>query len=298
MTTQLKSSFYIFASAFFFGTYGIWSRMMGGSFDALTQGWTRSMLVLLILIPAGIIMGSFKPIIIKDLRWWLLYCLPGSLVIPFYYYGYTHLEIGTATLVFYASLTLTSYVLGFVAFGERMTRTKLISLLLGMTGLVLVYMRSVSANSQLSFPLLVTVLSGICGGIEVVFTKKLSDRYSPLQLTVMIFIVSLLLCLALSYMVHGFTTLSTNIIAWTGNILHGFATVAAFFLVVLGYKDIEPSIGGIIGLSEILFGILFGVLLYHETLTDSVIGGFILISTAALLPNATEILRRVRSLKN
>jgi len=290
MKSQLKGSLYILASAVFFGTYGIWSKMMSGVFDDFFQGWTRSLIILCILAPIGILTKSFRKIKKEDFKWHALYAFPGSLVIPLYYYAFTHLSIGTATLTFYASLTITSYILGFAFFKEKVSWAKIVSLILGICGLCAIYALSVSINPTLGLPLAISVLAGVCGGIEVVFTKRLSDRYSPIQLTFFLFAVSFILCLSIYLGLHHFIiVLPASPIAWTGTIMHAIASTAAFFLVVLGYKNIEPSVGGIVGLMEIVFGIFFGFLFFHEVLSTSVIIGGALIIVAAALPNIAEL---------
>jgi drug/metabolite transporter (DMT)-like permease len=290
MKTQLKGSLFILASAVFFGTYGIWSKMMMGIFDDFFQGWTRSLIILLILAPIGILTKSFRKIKKEDFKWHVLYAFPGSLVIPLYYYAFTHLSIGTATLTFYASLTITSYILGFAFFKEKVTLAKIASLILGMGGLYAIYSLSVTVNPTLVIPLFVAILAGVCGGIEVVFTKKLSGRYSPIQLTFFLYAVTLILCLGFYLVIHhGTIVLPPSPIAWIGTIIHAIASTAAFFLVVIGYKNIEPSVGGIVGLMEIVFGIFFGFLFFHEAFTPAVITGGILIIIAAALPNIAEL---------
>ncbi len=262
---------------------------MSGSFDEFTQGWTRSLIILCILIPIGIITKSYKKISVSELHWWFMYAIPGSLVIPFYYFGFTHLSIGTATLVFYASLTLTSYMLGFAFFREKMTWIKGTSLLLGLAGLGIIYSRSVLLHASDTIPIIVTIFSGFCGGIEVVFTKKLSDRYTPIQLTTFLFIISFILCAVIVMLFPRIVMMPIELTPWIGNILHALATIAAFFLVVKGFTAIEPSVGGILGLMEIIFGIVFGIILFKEQVTPEILYGGICIVLAASLPNISAL---------
>ncbi len=226
----------------------------------------------------------------NDLKWYVLFAFPGSLVIPMFYYGFTHLTIGTATLTFYAALTITSFLLGFGFFHEKLTWLKMLSLLLGIGGLYVIYAQSIVVNPSLALPLAITVLAGLCGGIEVVFTKKLSDHYSPMQLTFFLFAVSFVFCLGIYLAIHSFQIIiPTEPVAWIGTVMHALASTAAFFLVVLGYKYVEPSVGGIVGLLEIPFGILFGILLFHERVIPAIMIGGILIIFAAALPNIAEL---------
>lgn len=291
MKTHIKGSLYIIASAFFFGTYGVWSKMMAGVFDDFFQGWTRSAIILAILLPIGIVSKSFRRIKRNDLKWYVLFAFPGSLVIPMFYYGFTHLTIGTATLTFYAALTITSYLLGFGFFHEKVTWSKMLSLLLGIGGLYVIYAQSIFINPSLALPLAMTLLAGLCGGIEVVFTKKLSDTYSPIQLTFFLFAVSFVFCLGIYLAINNFhIIIPTEPVAWIGTIMHALASTAAFFLVVLGYKYVEPSVGGIVGLLEIPFGIVFGILLFQERIIPAIVIGGILIILAAALPNIAEVI--------
>jgi drug/metabolite transporter (DMT)-like permease len=145
-------------------------------------------------------------------------------------------------------------------------------------------------NPTLVPPLVVAILAGVCGGVEVVFTKKLSNTYSSIQLTFFLFAVSFILCFGLNlYLTRFHIIFPPEPIAWTGTIMHAVASIGAFFLVVLGYKNIEPSVGGIVGLMEIVFGIYFGFLIFHEAITTTMLIGGGLIIAAAAIPNIAEL---------
>ena len=191
MSKQIKGSIFILLSAFFFGTYGVWSKMMGGIFDDFFQGWTRAIIIVAILSVFGIVFKQMRKIDKEDFKHYLIYAVPGALVVPAYFYGFTHLTIGTATLLFYASLTITNYVLGVLFFKEKMAPIKLMSLILGLMGLYVIFSFSFK---ELLIPMVISSLSGICGGIEVTFTKRLSDKYSPIQLTTFLYTVSFFIC--------------------------------------------------------------------------------------------------------
>ena len=51
-----------------------------------------------------------------------------------------------------------------------------------------------------------------------------------------------------------------------------------------GFKYLEASIGSIILLAEILFAVFFGLILFQEAITLSIIGGGICIIVAMILP--------------
>ncbi|MEA3357471.1 MAG: DMT family transporter, partial [Patescibacteria group bacterium] len=170
-----KGSMYILLSTIFFGSYGIWSKLMADDFDVFSQAWLRGVVVVVILLPVGIALKSFRKVRLRDLKWFVIVTIPGSLVLPFYYYGFINLSMGNSTILFYSALTLTAYVLGIIFFGEKLSWVKTVALILGMSGLATIFSISISSSSLV--PALITFAAGVCGGIEVVFTKKLSGRY-------------------------------------------------------------------------------------------------------------------------
>jgi len=63
----ISGIFWITLSALFFGSYGIWSKLMAGSFGDFSQGWIRGLLIVLILVPIGIYKKSFKRVDRNDI---------------------------------------------------------------------------------------------------------------------------------------------------------------------------------------------------------------------------------------
>ena len=59
--------------------------------------------------------------------------------------------------------------------------------------------------------------------------------------------------------------------------------------VIVGFKYLLPTIGSLIGLVEILFGVMFGVWFFAESLPVSTVVGGTLIIAAAALPNLTKL---------
>ena len=65
-----------------------------------------------------------------------------------------------------------------------------------------------------------------------------------------------------------------------------------FWLVIEGFKYVEASIGGLLGLLEIVFSIGLGILIFHEGLTIRVVIGAALILIAAALPHIADLMKR------
>ncbi|MFC1780260.1 DMT family transporter [Patescibacteria group bacterium] len=288
---NIKGYIYVIISSIFFASYGIWSKLMSDSFDDFTQAWLRGLIVVLILLPIGLFTKKLKSIYKPDLKWFLVFSIPGSLVFPFYFIGFRYLEIGTATLLFYSSLTITSYILGVIFFKEKMNILKMISLALGLMGLLVIC--KVTFDLGNIIPAIITILAGICGSIEVVFSKKVSVKYSSLQLTTFLYSIDIIINFTINLFVSkSIFTLTTDTIAWFSLIMYSISGLFAFLFVSLGYKRLEPSVAGIIGLLEIPFGIIFGIALFSEVLELSTIIGGVLIILASALPSLKQVFKR------
>lgn len=286
---QLKGSFYILLSSFFFGSYGVWARLIGASLDNLFQVWTRSLLILIIIVPIAFITKQIKSVDKKDIKWIALYTVAGAFTVAPIFYAYNIIGIGPATLLFYASLTIISYISGVVSFGEKMTWVKIIALILAMIGLLFIFNLSVAGGTLLAA--VAAILAGSAAGIEVTFTKKVSDSYSPLQLSIFTWAVIFVSHIILSKAVGEIWAPIALNTPWLAVLGYAVSSLFAFFLVILGFKFSEPSVASIVGLLEIIFAVIFGTIFFSEVLSTSVILGCFFIILAAVLPNMKDLVR-------
>ncbi len=184
---QTKGIVFILVSAFFYGTYGVWSRLMATSFGEFTQAWTRGLLLLIVILILNFKLKIFKKIERKDLSWFIIIALSGGLNQAPYFFGFKHLTIGTATLLFYAALVVGGYLIGKLAFNEKITITKYISLFLAIVGMLVIY-RLILTPNQI-FPATLTIVAGLMGACAAVLPKKLSNQYEELHIMSGYFII-------------------------------------------------------------------------------------------------------------
>ncbi|NMC35987.1 DMT family transporter [Candidatus Beckwithbacteria bacterium] len=287
-SSSLKGSVFIAISALFFASYGIWSRLMNGVFGEFNQAWIRALILLFILLPFGFLTRTFTKIKSKDLSWFVLIALAGGLNQAPYFYGFEHLPIGTATLLFYLMLTVGAYLIGKLFFNEKITILKYISLLLAIIGLFIIYQFSLNAGQII--PALASMVSGLLGACVVVFSKKLSSNYSETQILTGIFIAMFLINLSISCLL-GEHFPSLQVVAWFGEIGYTIAMVIANIAVIAGFRYLEPSIGGIIGLLEVILAAIFGILFFGEVITIELIIGSLFILLAAGLADFVSLIK-------
>jgi drug/metabolite transporter (DMT)-like permease len=206
-----------------------------------------------------------------------------------YYFGFEHLTIGTATLLFYAALVVGGYVLGKIFFAEKLTGVKMTSLVIAIGGMLSIY--GWSLTSTQIFPATMTVLAGLMGASTVILPKKLIGNYHELQMMAGYFLLQVVFNLPLSLWLDNPLPPLSNGIAWGGQLGYAIAMLLANMAAITGFWYLEPSVGSLIGLAEILVGILFGIVLFGEVLSMGVVVGGMLIILAAALPSITKLLR-------
>ncbi len=287
MNKKSLGTSYILISALFYGSYGIWSRLMVGAFGEFSQAWTRGLLLLVVVLLLNWKLKFIRKIEKKDWKWFLAIAIAGGINQAPYFLGFEHLSIGTATLLFYASLVVGGYILGKIFFNERMTVVKIVSLLVAIFGMVLIYGFTLTPSQV--FPASMTVLAGLLGSSTVILSKKLVGNYHELQIMLGYFICQVLFNYPMALILGDALPVLQISTPWLGQLGYAIAMMLANMAVITGFGYLDPSIGSLIGLAEILFGVIFGVLIFGEVLGAGVIAGGICIILAAALPSLVEM---------
>jgi drug/metabolite transporter (DMT)-like permease len=288
--SKIKGYLMILASALCFASYGVWSRIMGPDFAIFYQGWVRSALILLILLPLMVFGKHSRPIKKSDRSWFLVTMLFTLFTQVPLYYAFNHLPLGTATFIFYGLFLLTSYAVGWRFLSETITAIKILSFFLALVGLILTF--GLSLNTFSLSALLLAALNGIASGGEVATSKKLTMRYSSLQITTYSWILILLTHLPLSILLGEKQLIPAFNLEWFSMIGYALSGLGGFWLVIEGFRHVDASIGGLIGLLEIVFSAALGVFLFSDALSVSVILGGAVIILAAVLPDIQALKHR------
>lgn len=272
----------VLTSAFFYASYGIWSRLMSGHFGEFSQAWTRGLLLLASLSLYNIFCPFVKKISRNDWKWFGIIALAGGINQAPYFLGFEHLPIGTATLLFYASLVVGGYILGKIFAFEKLQLVKWVSLALAISGMVTIYHLTL-LPSQL-FPASMTILSGLLGAVTVILPRKLTSNYSESQIMVGYFACQVVFNYPLSTVLHNPLPELTSP-SWIAQLGYALSMFIANLSAIAGYSRLDPSIGSLVGMAEILFGFFFGLLFFGEVLTLNILIGSGLIVLAAVLPH-------------
>ncbi|PIY80628.1 MAG: hypothetical protein COY80_01965 [Candidatus Pacebacteria bacterium CG_4_10_14_0_8_um_filter_42_14] len=203
-----------------------------------------------------------------------------------YFFGFEHLSVGTATLLFYCFLTLGAYLIGALFFKEKMTLPKILGLIIASIGLYNIYAFSLESNQVVAA--IATSIAGLMGACAVVFSKKVSDRYSELQIIVVYGVFILIGNLAMTLSLGETMPKLILNTGWLAQLGYATSFLLANAAVVAGFRHIEPSVGGVLGLLEVVFAAILGVIIFSESVTLGLLIGGVLIVVGALIPTITK----------
>ncbi len=275
----------LLGAALSYASYGIFSKIIGGAFAPFTQSWTRSIITLLLFVGFCLYKKFFTKIRKEDIKWYFIVGIVGALALAPTFYSLANLNLGTALFISYAATVIVSYFIGSVFLGEKLTKTNLTALLLSLAGLLLVYWGDIHFEAGKIVPVLAAFASGTLFSIWFSFSKKISSKYPTPQINTYGYAFAVIVNLAIALALGE--PLNTNFAssAWLANIGYGIVGFAGSGLSVYGFKYIEAHKGSIVLLSEIVFGTLFGLFLFHELLSLTTIAGGVLILASIALPN-------------
>lgn len=130
---------------------------------------------------------------------------------------------------------------------------------------------------------ILTVLSGVPCAVNIVISSIMCQKKSALLLTTIE--LGVVAVHAWIFVLFTDTFPSEFPINAVGGVVYlgVVATALCLFLQSYGLKYAEASIGGMLLSLESVFGVIFAIILYHETVTLRMMIGFVVIFVAILL---------------
>lgn len=196
------------------------------------------------------------------------------------YYAILHAGVGISLAIAYASIVLGSFFFGWLFGQERFTKDKAISAFLGIIGLALIFSPTTGHLALLA--LFGALVSGLSAGANTVFSKQI--RYNATQSTIALWLTSVIANFLMAFILKEHHPSLGLYAPWLYLVFFAVASVVASWSLVKGVKIIDAGAAGILGLLEIVFGVLFGVVFFHERPTAIALLGMAVIVAAASIP--------------
>lgn len=286
----------VLLSALFFGSHGVWSRLIGNGMDVFFQGWTRALIILILIVPVLIWRKEISAIQSKDIKWLIVFLIFTSFTQAPLFYAFNHMDIGTASLLFFVSMFLTMNIIGVSFFAESITKIKIISALLALIGMYMVFSFSIAQFSVLAA--LMAIMNGVASGGEVAFSKKLTGNHSPLFVVSLSWVIILVTNLIISLTIGERQIAIELTKPWFWQICYSLVSLFGFWFVIAGFKHVDATIGALLGLLEIVFSVTFGVIIFKESLSPVIILGGVLILVSSGLPSVQGLFKFLQTKKS
>ncbi|MGI8420050.1 MAG: DMT family transporter [Candidatus Levyibacteriota bacterium] len=272
-------------SSLFYASYGIWTELMGDFFDGYTASAVRSILVLLILIPLALTYRQLEPLNLRrNWRYLVGLVLTATLIWGPFYYAILHAGVGISLAINYAGMMIGMFFFGWLLAGEQFTKYKWFSAFLGLLGLWLVFMPSISSLGWLA--LVGALISGLSSAAHYVIAKRVS--YKATQSTIFVWTASVVANIPMAFLLGERTPAVGWHVQWLYLVIFAIASVISTWTFIKGVKLIDAGAAGILGLLEIVFGLIFGVIFFSERPGLVVFFGVVVIITAAAIPYLQE----------
>ncbi len=251
----------IVLSSFFYASYGIWTRLSEGYFTGYAATTVRSLLVLTILVPIAFKLKKLQKVkLTKNIPLLLGLIISSCFIWGPLYYAILNAGIGISIATNYAAIVIGMFFFGWLFFRERFTKVMGLSTLLGATGLAMIFVKGGSSFGLLAIA--AAVLSGFATSLNMIISKKLS--YNATQSTIILWSTGVIANAVMTVVAGETLPMPSWNINWLYLLLFSIASVAASWSFVSGLKLINAGVAGILGLLEVVFGIVFGVILFSE----------------------------------
>jgi drug/metabolite transporter (DMT)-like permease len=295
MNTHWRGVLYIVLAVLMYGLYAVFSRFMGDSFGPFTQNYLRAALIIVFFLLFFVLSKKkLQKIQKQDFKWLLIWTLSGATTVVIAFIVFNNLPISTAYFLFYPTMMITGLLAGAVLYKEKINWAKIVSIVLLILGLLSIY--TVEFNVDLILYVFMALGMGILIGIWNTTSKKISDKYPATQMSLIGAVATTIVSIS-GALIFKESIPSLNGGGWIWIFAFTVAEILATFFVILGFKNLEAQIASTVMPLEIVFATLFGVIIFQEYLSVSMIIGGLLILIGAILPSLWE-LRKQKLVKN
>lgn len=292
---HIKGPGILFLTTALYGLYGIYARLIALEFNVFTQNWVRNVFVLgLTIILAYFFKQQWRKIAKKDLFWIGTWVLCDIFFVIAIFISFNKLSIGTALFLLYCGSTIAGYGTGTFLLKEKLTKIKIIAILISCTGLLFIFAEQIHLINFLY--LFLGLFTGLVAGLWNVLPKLISNEYPKLQLIALDAAGILLINLLLAHIYNQSVPPLSVSLAWLGILLYGVTQLLADMFIIHGFRLVEAHIGSLILPFEAVFGVLFAFLFFKEVLPVMTLFGGLLIIIAAFLPNIPKYSSRNNTL--
>lgn len=279
------------------GTIGLFSRIMQGyQFDVYAlNALCFSQAAIMFIITALIKDPKQMKVQGKDL--WVFFCAAISTTLissAFYYETVQIMSLSLATLL-QGTAPFFVMLISAIAFKEKLTKRKLLALIMCIIGCGLVAGILDEALQVTAKGVLFGIISGVGYGLYSIFSKlALEKKYPNLIVSLYVVTFSALIMTSIAIPMQSFARADLNAKTWMMTLVFSFTTTyLPSYLYLYGLKGIDAGEASILVTMEPIIATLISVFFYHEMLSISMTAGVLMvIMSLVFVQNRTEIVKR------
>ena len=283
INNKKKGLLALLGSGLIFGSFGIWVRLLGNELTNFQQIAFRNLIALAI----AILIIYFSKISINlgkvEKKHILRFGIAFPLAVIFFTYSFLETKIVLGIFSFYVGSILSSLLIGFYFFNEKIDTKKFISLILVCIGL-LFFILPVGLE-RIDKGIVFGLVAGFFDAVANSYRKYLSGKMHRVLLTSIPLVGGLLIAIFLMLINNEQIVPHVS----TNGIIVGLVFGGLLFLVnyltFVGFSNFDLNLGTIVISSELFFASLFGYLVYKEVPLINEIYGSLLIVSAIIVSN-------------
>jgi drug/metabolite transporter (DMT)-like permease len=277
----------LFIAAVSFGSFGVWIRLLNREMSIYQQLVLRNAFAFIITILIVLLTKQLKNIEWNKIKKpnLVFYTFLALLAGIAYNFSIINTKIALATFAFYLGTILTGWVAGFLFYKEKLNAEKWLSLIFVLIGLGLFAYPFTNGSINLGFitGIVSGVLDGSANGFRKNFAGKISKSVLVLLTTIGSILVNGLMIAYFHQSANYVATMSTT--AWFVAAFFGCLVVILSYLLLVGFQNFDLSSGSIVLSLELLFALIFGILVFQEYPTGKELLGGLFILVANIVPN-------------
>jgi drug/metabolite transporter (DMT)-like permease len=283
---RLKGFLALLACAVIFASFSIYVRVLSNDLSAYQQIGFRNIIALVIGLAAVILSKqSFSSLVAIPKKYTFLYTITFPIAVVFFTLSVLEIKIVSTIFGLYLGALITSLLVGITFFKEKMTKMKLLSLILVSLGLI-TYAYPFD-GSLLSIGFLLAILSGVFDATANSFRKYLAGKMDRFVLVVLQMVGGLVVAIGLILFSGQFAIPVISTTSWLVGIIFGISLVAISYLTLVGFQNFDLNLGTVILSSELFFASIFALVFFGEISSFTELLGGTLIILATLVANWT-----------
>lgn len=202
----------------------------------------------------------------------------------FYTIGILNTLVSTTLFLFY-TYAIIAPILGFIFLKDKMNKFNLISLVLSFMALLFLFQPTSFTTWKLGAGF--AFLSALTQAGYLIARKKLPEYRASYMMLTNTFLGAVVVGVIGLFIDHSFYfgggILRVSVTTWIVTILFGIDNFAAWLAMTKGFEYFQATSASIILLSELVFGVFFAFLFFHEMPTIATFFGGLLILMASIV---------------